>query len=145
MRRNNIDDPRLREAAIQKPIEAIRQMYLDQNGFSEPMVDKMKALRQMYIELEQPTLVKSVRLVYEYAESKDWTFSLAAWEEENDISSLEYYLDLLTNPGNKYNREEIRELNDYLKATLKGEEVEFRPGADDEEEEEDTEENTEEA
>jgi hypothetical protein len=125
-----IHDPR-----IPKYLEDIKNSYLENNNFSDDVVAKMKELREIYKEHKQPTLVKSVRLVYEFAADFDG-FHIQLWEDENDISSLEYYLDLLSNPFNKYNREEIKELNNYLKAKLNGEDVEFMPETEEDEAEE---------
>lgn len=125
-----INDPRIPEY-----LENIKNSYLENNSFSEEVTTLMQELREIYKEYEQPTLVKSVRLVYEFAAGFDG-FQIQVWEEENGISSLEYYLGLLSNPFNKYNREEIKELNNYLKAKLKGEDVEFMPDNEEEEESE---------
>jgi hypothetical protein len=91
-----------------------------------------EVLQELYIEFEQPTLVKSIRLVCEYAEAFE-VFKIDAWEEEGGMSSLDYFLYLLNNAHNKYNKDELKSLNTYIKARLDGEEVEYvRP---DEEEE----------
>lgn len=93
----------------------------------------MKELRQIFIELEQPAIVKAIRLVYEYAETFKG-FVIELWEEDSETTSLEYFVGLLDNFHNKYNREEIRAINVFLKARLAGEEVEFvRPDDEDEE------------
>ncbi len=127
------EEKKIRDSRISDLISSINDSFLSDKGFSDEVVNKMKELRSVYIELEQPTLVKSIRLVYEYAQTFG-QFSIDLWEEESEDGSLSYFLDLIENAHNKYNREEIKALNVFLKARLAGEEVEFtRP--DDEEEE----------
>ncbi len=89
----------------------------------------MKALRELFKEMKQPTIVKSIRLVYEHLAAHDTLDNLSYWEEEEieldeENSSYEYYIGLLTNPTNKYNREEIKELNALLKAKASGDDEE---------------------
>jgi hypothetical protein len=117
-------------------IKAIRAAYkaADQS-IAEPVVEQMKALREVFIELQHPTLVKSVRLVYEYF-GQFGEFSIEPWEEDAASNSFEYYIELLENPFNKYNRDEIKELNNFLKGRINGEDVVFNVLSDDEEEEE---------
>ena len=126
------EEKKIRDARIPEMIAAIKKAFKSDKGFSDEVVSKMQELRAVFIELEQPTLVKSIRLVYEYAQTFDG-FSIDLWEEESKDGSLNYFLDLIENAHNKYNREEIKALNVFLKARLAGEEAEFvRP--DDEEE-----------
>jgi len=113
-------------------VEKIKNAYANDNGISKEVVSKMQELRNLFIEQEQPTLVKSIRLVYEYAEAFDG-FSIDAWEEEGGLGSFDYYLGLLENFNNKYNKEEIKALNVFLKARLLGEDAEFQRPEDDEE------------
>lgn len=117
-------------------IKSIKKTYTAaKQQITAPVVEEMKALREVFIELQHPTLVKSVRLVYEYA-AEFGEFSIAPWEEDADANSFEYYLELLENPFNKYNREEIKELNIFLKGRLNGEDIEFNVFSDEEEENE---------
>ena len=106
--------------AINAKIEALKEAYHADKGVNEAMIEEMKALRELFKKAEQPTIVKSIRLVYEHLEQYDSLDNLAYWEEEEieldeETPSFVYYIDLLTNPTNKYNREEIKELNMQLK------------------------------
>ena len=125
------EEKKIRDPRISDLMALIVKYHKKNKPFSADLVKKMQELRELYIEFEQPTLVKSIRLVCEYAEAFEM-FKIDAWEEEGGLSSLEYFLYLLNNSHNKYNKEELKSLNTYLKARLEGEDVEYvRP--DDEE------------
>lgn len=128
------DDKKARDPRITDLIDQIKKAYSKSKTFSDDVVKKMQELREIFIELEQPTLVKSIRLVYESAATFKG-FAIDLWEEDCVDGSLFYFLDLLGNAHNKYNRDEIRAMNVYLKARLAGEEVEFIRPEDDEDEE----------
>lgn len=100
---------------IKQLLNELKEDYQNNGKVTERMIEKMQQLRKMYIDLSLPTVVKSIRLVYEYIQ-KNESFSIKTWEEEDEqVSSFEYFLDLLSNPTNKYNRDEIKELNVFLK------------------------------
>ena len=126
------EEKKNRDPKVSDLVEKIKNAYANDNGISKEVVSKMQELRNLFIEQEQPTLVKSIRLVYEYAEAFDG-LSIDAWEEEGGLGSFDYYLGLLENFNNKYNKEEIKALNVFLKARLLGEDAEFQRPEDDEE------------
>lgn len=106
--------------SIKEQVNALKVAYQENKEVSAEMIEQMKAVREMFKQLEQPTIVKSIRLVYEHITNFGSLDNLSYWEEEEieldeENSSYEYYLGLLTNPTNKYNREEIKELNILLK------------------------------
>lgn len=109
------------QSAIKHKIQSLKDGYREHKGVTDEMIEEMKALRELFKQMEQPTVVKSIRLVYEHLDNHDSLDNLSYWEEEEieldeENSSYEYYIGLLTNPTNKYNREEIKELNAQLKA-----------------------------
>jgi len=126
------EEKKNRDPKVVNLVEKIKVAFAKDKGFSKNVVAAMHELRNLFIEQEQPTLVKSIRLVYEYAEAFE-DFSVDAWEEEGGLGSFDYYLGLLENSNNKYNKEEIKALNNYLKARLAGEDAEFQRPEDDEE------------
>ena len=126
------EEKKNRDPKVVNLVEKIKAAFAKDKGFSKNVVAAMHELRNLFIEQEQPTLVKSIRLVYEYAEAFE-DFSVDAWEEEGGLGSFDYYLGLLENSNNKYNKEEIKALNNYLKARLAGEDAEFQRPEDDEE------------
>lgn len=106
--------------SIKEIIKGLVTAYKASKEVSPEMIEQMKAMRELFKELEQPTIVKSIRLTYEHLGNHGSLDNLSYWEEEEieldeENSSFEYYLGLLTNPTNKYNREEIKELNVLLK------------------------------
>ena len=106
--------------SIKEIIKELVATYKAKKEVSPEMIEQMKAMRELFKELEQPTIVKSIRLAYEHIGNHGNLDNLTYWEEEeieldDDNTSFEYYLGLLTNPTNKYNREEIKELNILLK------------------------------
>jgi hypothetical protein len=126
------EEKKIRDPRISDLMALIVKYDKKNKPFSADLVKKMQELRELYIEFEQPTLVKSIRLVCEYAEAFEM-FKIDAWEEEGGMSTLEYFLYLLNNAHNKYNKDELKSLNTYLKARMDGEEVEFiRPDEDEE-------------
>ncbi len=106
--------------AVKAKVEALQAAYSDHKNVTPAMIEDLKALRELFKELQKPTVVKSIRLVYEHIEAYGSLDNLKYWEEEeieldDENSSFAYYIGLLTNPTNKYNREEIKELNVLLK------------------------------
>ncbi|WMX13549.1 MULTISPECIES: hypothetical protein [unclassified Aureispira] len=106
--------------SIKEIIKGLVTAYKTNKEVTPEMIEQMKAMRELFKELEQPTIVKSIRLAYEHIGNHGSLDNLPYWEEEEieldeENSSFEYYLGLLTNPTNKYNREEIKELNVLLK------------------------------
>lgn len=105
---------------IKEHIKELRAAYMEHKEVTGEMIDKMKEMRELFKELEQPTIVKSIRLAYEHIGNHGSLDNLPYWEAEEieidaENSSYDYYLGLLMNPTNKYNREEIKELNIHLK------------------------------
>ena len=134
---------KLQDPRIAKLTADIRGRYQTE-GCSEALIENLIELREVYIELEQPSIVKCIRLACEHID-KYQDFVLPYWgndafEEDNnenndetksekqgqkiDLSasmgpSFLYFLDLVANPSNKYNRDEIKEINILLKDSLK--------------------------
>lgn len=101
-------------------IDDLKASFQKNKEITEDVVVKMKDLRELYKEIQQPTMVKSIRLTYEHLLNFGNLDNLSYWETEeieldDKCTSIGYYLDLLHNPFNKYNREEIKEMNVLLK------------------------------
>ncbi|MFK7799778.1 MAG: hypothetical protein AB8E82_20150 [Aureispira sp.] len=106
--------------AVKAKVEALQVAYKEHKNVTPAMIEELKALRELFKDIEKPTVVKSIRLVYEHIEMHGSLDNLKYWEEEeieldDENSSFAYYIGLLINPTNKYNREEIKELNVLLK------------------------------
>lgn len=125
---------KLKDARIQQYTQQIKDIYSEQ-GITGELLETMVKLREVFIELEQPSIVKSIRLAYEHIE-KYGDYVIPYWgndslgeddEEEDEApvvdpanlgSSFLYLIDLFANPANKYNRDEIKEVNILLKDSL---------------------------
>jgi len=108
------------DSGMKKIIDDLKAAYQTNKSVTPEMTEQMKALRELFKNIKQPTVVKSIRLVYEHIAAHGNLDNLSYWEEEEieideENSSYEYYLGLLCNPTNKYNREEIKEINILLK------------------------------
>lgn len=108
------------DSGMKKIIDDLKAAYKTNKEVTPEMTEHMKALRELFKNIKQPTVVKSIRLVYEHIAAHGNLDNLAYWEQEEieidaENSSYEYYLGLLCNPTNKYNREEIKEINILLK------------------------------
>lgn len=113
--------------SVKQLSEELAKAYRANQEVTEEMFNQLKELREMFKEMELPTIVKSIRLVYEHLEAYGTLDNLPYWEEEEieideENSSFEYYLGLLANPTNKYNREEIKAINALLKEIADSEE-----------------------
>lgn len=102
---------------LMKSIKDIQSIFTENKDRNEG-IEKMKKLREEFKALKLPTVVKGIRLVYEYLESNENLDGLSYWEEEEiDLegeNSVNYFLDLLNNPENKYNKEELLLINESL-------------------------------
>mgnify|MGYP001942422632 CR=1 FL=1 len=110
---------------IQAHLKSLLAALAENKAVTPEMIKEMKEMRERFIEIEQPTIVKSIRLVYEHLAAYETINNLSYWEAEeveldDDNAGYEYYLGLLKNPANKYNREEIKEINVQLKAIADG-------------------------
>lgn len=105
---------------VKQLLEDLTAAYRANQEVTDEIINQLKELREAFKEMELPTIVKSIRLVYEHLEAYGTLDNLPYWEEEEidldeENSSFEYYLGLLANPTNKYNREEIKSINAMLK------------------------------
>jgi len=86
------------------------------NGASEKVISDLKTLRNYFIEIKDPKITKLIRLVYENFENGN-EFEVAVEdfnEEEAEMSSFEYLMQLITAYDNTYNREELEEYKQLL-------------------------------
>lgn len=139
-----IRDPKIHEL-INNILTAYKD---NNQTFVPSIIEDMQALRLRFIEHSQPTIVKSIRLAYEHIEkfgkfeidytNEDFDMEEEEYDEEGNLIEkpeplvkpepaekvelpvpiFEYYIGLLANPTNKYNRDEIKEINILLKESL---------------------------
>jgi len=81
----------------------------------EDVVNQLKAVREIALEEKDPALVKILRLCYTYIE-ENGDFELGFLEEEGieDMSDLEYLLQLILQSDKEANRKEIADMRDLL-------------------------------
>lgn len=88
-----------------------------QNGMynAELTHKQLSELRLIAIDAEQPLAAKAIRLVMEALDTTG-NITVECFDEEDlaGISAFEYFLQLLQDPTNRYNREDLRALRDEL-------------------------------
>ncbi|MCL9770216.1 hypothetical protein NAT47_07285 [Flavobacterium sp. HXWNR69] len=113
-----------------KLIEKIQKELFKENFEVAEIVENLKKLREITLELNNPVVTKALRLAYEHIEnnngffigipddepvdSKD-AFIEANISEENNVDSFNYFLSLLTDLSKKNN---LLDLKEYNKAFL---------------------------
>jgi hypothetical protein len=104
-------------------IDAIKKQ-LESEGINETTVEKLKELREWFKNnLKEPGYVRMLRLAYENIEENgDYTFLYL--EEEDGAANLAYFLDLLADHQNKYNRDELIDIRHLMEGTTREEEEE---------------------
>lgn len=80
---------------------------------AESISKQLTELREIALELEDPLVVKTLRLVREkITEDDEFVVEIVPVDEEEEFEEpedhLEYLLQLLLDSDNKYNREEIK-------------------------------------
>lgn len=106
-----MNDPQGREI-----LQKIKDIHKEKGLDVEALVPEMVSLRERALVLKDPTLVKIIRLAFEHLkEHGEFKVEYVDPEEVGGLSNFEYLLGLLTDPDNKYNREELQEFRDYLK------------------------------
>jgi hypothetical protein len=73
------------------------------------IVELMKEIREIVKSVGDPLVVKTLRLVYENIE-ENGSLVMNYLEDEEDLTNLEYFADLLKDANNKYNRQEIEDI-----------------------------------
>ena len=102
---------------------------VEKKGLEAPkLIDDLKELREMALLEQDPLVVKSLRLTYEFLQENDCFDVEAQYEEDeegneypieiDDKENLLYFLNLLKNADHKINREEIKDYRSALKLEL---------------------------
>ena len=101
----------------------------EKKGLEAPqLIEDLKELREMALLEQDPLVVKSLRLTYEFLQENDCFDVEAQYEEDeegneypieiDDKENLLYFLNLLKNADHKINREEIKDYRSALKLEL---------------------------
>ena len=102
---------------------------VEKKGLEAPkLIDDLKELREMALLEQDPLVVKSLRLTYEFLQENECFDVEAQYEEDeegneypieiDDKENLLYFLNLLKNADHKINREEIKDYRSALKLEL---------------------------
>lgn len=102
---------------------------VEKKGLEAPqLIEDLKELREMALLEQDPLVVKSLRLTYEFLQENDCFDVEAQYEEDeegneypieiDDKENLLYFLNLLKNAEHKINREEIKDYRSALKLEL---------------------------
>ena len=102
---------------------------IEEKGLEAPkLIDDLKELREMALLEQDPLVVKSLRLTYEFLQENECFDVEAQYEEDEegneypieieDKENLLYFLNLLKNAEHKINREEIKDYRSALKLEL---------------------------
>ncbi len=102
---------------------------IEKKGLEAPkLIDDLKELREMALLEQDPLVVKSLRLTYEFLQENECFDVEAQYEEDEegneypieieDKDNLLYFLNLLKNAEHKINREEIKDYRSALKLEL---------------------------
>ncbi|TAF85463.1 MAG: hypothetical protein EAZ48_06520 [Flavobacteriia bacterium] len=102
---------------------------VEKKGLEAPkLIDELKELREMALLEQDPLVVKSLRLTYEFLQENECFDVEAQYEEDeegneypieiDDKENLLYFLNLLKNAEHKINREEIKDYRSALKLEL---------------------------
>lgn len=102
---------------------------VEKKGLEDPkLIEDLKELREMALLEQDPLVVKSLRLTYEFLQENECFDVEAQYEEDEegneypieieDKENLLYFLNLLKNAEHKINREEIKDYRSALKLEL---------------------------
>lgn len=99
-----------------KALNKVVNTYKNSGFEGTDLPEALMELREVYKAAEDPTLTKVCRLAAEHI-TENQGFLVDVFEEdreEGDETSFEYFLSLLHDPNNKFNREEIKEYRTLL-------------------------------
>jgi hypothetical protein len=99
-----------------KKVSELRKLVSYEKLDLPKIIGLMKEIRDIVKAVGDPLVVKTLRLVYENIE-KNGELSMQYLEDEEDLNNLEYFVDLLKDTTNKYNREELEEIMGLLAGT----------------------------
>jgi len=98
---------------MKQQIDAIKKT-LAEEGFSTKLINQLKELREWFkTNKNEPGYVKMIRLAYENIE-KNGDYSFNYLEEEDGKENFNYFLDLLADYANKYNKEELHDIKNLM-------------------------------
>jgi hypothetical protein len=98
-------------------LEQIAELYRTQGPVVEQLSPLLQAYREYALKAENPLATKVARLAFEHLEAYgDFMVKYIDEDLEEEVSNFEYLLQLLGDPDNKYNKEDLQDMRDYLTA-----------------------------
>lgn len=95
-------------------IEKLKAACAASNPDFNQIVALLKDLREYFkANLNEPGLVKMIRLAYENIEEND-TYTFLYLEDGDAKENISYLVDLLADYNNKYNREELQDIRNLM-------------------------------
>ena len=105
-----MNDPKGREI-----LDRIREIYSAQGPVVDQIAPLLKEFREKAVKTDNPLVTKVSRLAFEHLETYgDFKVKYIYEDLEEEVSNFEYLLQLLGDPDNKYNKEDLQEMRDYL-------------------------------
>lgn len=98
-------------------MEEIRNAYQSEPRDIPSIVEMLKKFREYGLKAENPLVTKVSRLTYEHLEANgDFLVRYVDEDLQGEVSDFVYLSQLLSDPDNKYNREDLQAFRDYLLA-----------------------------
>jgi len=95
----------------QRLCDKIAKNFAKDNAAKEQTINDLKTLRNYFIEIKDPMITKMIRLCYEHLENHgSFDIEIEDFEPDEEQSTFEYFMELILNYDNNYNREELREI-----------------------------------
>ena len=108
-----------------KPIIDKIKKTLATEGVGAKVVEQLKELRE-YVKanLNKPGYVRMIRLAYENIEENAGEYTFLYLQDDDGKANLDYFLDLLADYNNKYNREELQDIRNLMEGIVPEEDEE---------------------
>lgn len=95
----------------QRLCDKIAKNFAKDNAAKEQTIADLKTLRNYFIDIKDPMLTKITRLAYEHIEQHgSFDVEIEDFEPDEEQSTFEYFMELVMNYDNNYNREELQEI-----------------------------------
>ena len=99
----------------QRLCDKIAKNFAKDKEGKEQTINDLKTLRNYFIEIKDPFITKMVRLAYEQLENNgNFDIEIEDFTPDEEQSTFEYFMELILNYDNNYNREELREIKAQL-------------------------------
>ena len=99
----------------QRLCDKIAKNFAKDKEGKEQTINDLKTLRNYFIEIKDPFITKMTRLAYEHLETNgNFDIPIEDFTPDEEQSTFEYFMELILNFDNNYNRDELREIKAEL-------------------------------